>query len=152
MCIRDRVNSGNSFPSGGTLTGSKNCVGGVSYSNNVLLKDKEYDCDKSVYFTTDAIQLSSPSVYGVQGMYSTGGSLANSIWIDADDVYSSQDKTQLGDVEIYKKPNVCTPPCDCGQWENIALSSNANWWNPSSSPTPPTPVSYTHLDVYKRQM
>lgn len=131
------VNSGNNFPSGSI--GAKNCVGGVSYSNNVLLKDKEFDCDKSVYFTTDAIQLTSlPFVYGVQGMYSTGGSLANSIWIDADDVYTSQDKTQLGDVEIYKKPNVCTPPCDCGQWENIALSSNANWWNPSSSPIPPT--------------
>ena len=131
------VNSGNNFPSGSNLTGSKNCVGGVSYSNNILKTTNQYDCDKSVYFTTDAINFT-PDVYGVQGMVSTGGTLANSIWIDADDNTTFQDKTKLGDVEIYKKPNACAPPCQCGQWENIALGNNGVWWNPSSSPTPPT--------------
>ena len=139
-------NTINQFPAGQNIagggscpiTGNRNSVGGVSYSDNVLRKNAQYDCDKSVYFTSDYINVSTANyVYGVQGMNSTGGTISNSIWIDADDNLNYYDKTFLGDVEIYKNPQACNP-CQCGQWENIALGNNGVWWNPSSSPTPPT--------------
>ena len=129
--------SGNNFPSGGWYT-NKNCAGGVSYSDNILNTNNQFGCDKSVYFTSDAINYPSPAVYGIEAYTSSGGIVSNSIWIDQDDLITSHvDKNFQGDVEIYKNPQACNP-CQCGQWENIALGNNGVWWNPSSSPTPPT--------------
>lgn len=128
------VSSGNNFPSGFS---AKNCVGGVSYSNNALRTASTFGCDLSVYFTADAINFS-PDVYGLQGMVSTGGTLTNSIWIDEDDNLSFQDKAKLGDVEIYKNPNACSS-CKCGEWESISLGDNGSWWTNSSAPAAPLP-------------
>jgi len=140
------TNTINQFPAGQNIfgvgscpiVGNRNSVGGISYSDNILQKNAQFDCDKSVYFTADYINvdIGSNTVYGVQGMNSTGGSISNSIWIDADDNLNYYDKTYLGDVEIHKNTN-CSP-CQCGQWENIGLGNTGNWWIPSSSSTPPT--------------
>lgn len=113
---------------------NSNAVGGVSYSNNFLYSKEKYDCDVSVFFTADAIKFPSDTpfspayIYGVQGMQSTGGTLAGSLWIDADDTFNYVDKLQLGDIEIYKKPIDCY--CKCGSWERIQRDQNQNWWTP----------------------
>ena len=134
------INSINNFPAGGWST-NKNSVGGVSYSNNVLQTNNQYGCDKSVYFTSDAINYPAPFVYGVEGYQSTGGTVANSIWIDQDDDIVSiyHDKQNLGDIEIYKKPQVCNP-CSCGNWQNIGLNNNSNWWATTAAGMPPLPA------------
>ncbi|SFB69235.1 hypothetical protein [Kaistella jeonii] len=144
------VNSVNLFPSGQNLGancsgvgGSKNAVGGVSYSDNKLRTNSNYACDDAVYFTADYINVATGSntVYGVQGMNAHGGSsnsISNSIWIDADDNLNYYDKTFLGDVEIYKNPNACSP-CDCGDWASVGLGDNANWWTNTSTPPAPIP-------------
>ena len=82
------------------------------------------------------------SVYGFQGLPSNNAfvndisAFNGALKVDANDIYNVCDKWSLGDIEAF---NInCTPPCNCGQWENIALNQNANWWNPNSSPTPPT--------------
>jgi hypothetical protein len=110
------------FPSGDCAS-NKNCVGGVTYSNSILKKDNNsFSCDTAVWFTSDCIYVGgsfpnpSPAVYGIQGMKSSGGTTANSIWIDADDDLGYYDKNDLGDVEAYKKPLECNP-CSCGRWE-----------------------------------
>jgi hypothetical protein len=113
---------------------NSNAVGGVSYSNNFLFSKEKYSCDVSVFFTSDAIKFPGDNptppgfIYGVQGMKSTGGTLANSLWIDSDDTFNYVDKLQLGDVEIYKKPIDCF--CSCGTWERIQKDQNQNWWTP----------------------
>ncbi len=107
--------SGNTFPSGGS--GHTNSVGGVSYSSNVLLKDKEFACDTTVYFTSDYISTSPKVIYGVVGMKPKVNLFSDGIFIDEDDNTLSYDKMQLGDIEIYKKPLNCNP-CTCGKWES----------------------------------
>lgn len=146
------VNSTNLFPSGALVgatcsspSANKNSVGGVSYSSNVLQKNgSSFACDTTVWFTADYINvaLGSNTVYGIQGMNANGGpgnSLANSIWIDADDNLNFYDKTFLGDVEIYKKP--CAAPCQCGTWNSIGLDRNTKWWiNDATASHAGTPV------------
>ena len=130
------LTSGNSFPAGG-YSANKNSVGGVSYSNNVLQSNNQYLCDASVYFTSDAINFPAPYVYGVEAYTAAGGAVANSIWIDQDDnILNHVDKHNLGDVEIYKKPQVCNP-CNCGSWGSIGLNDNVNWWVNGAAPQPP---------------
>ena len=141
------ANSSNLFPPGQNISqtfscginGNNNAVGGVSYSDNKLRQNAVNACDKSVYFSSDFIYIDTnyPStyVYGVQGMNSTGGNISNSIWIDADDSLAYYDKTCLGDVEIYKNPQICNP-CECGSWGSIGLNDNANWWVNSAAPQP----------------
>ena len=127
--------SGNNFPAG---LGGYNAVGGVSYSNNILNSNNQFGCDTSVYFSTDIMDLT-PDIYGIQALTSAGGTLANSIWIDQDDFDGAQDKSKLGDVEIYKNPQVCNP-CSCGNWQNIGLNNNSNWWATTAAGMPPLPA------------
>ncbi len=142
------INTTNLFPSGQNVALSGTCaivqnynaVGGVSYSDNKLRQNSVIECDKSIYFSSDYLSVGTGNfVYGVQGMTSTGGTISNSIWIDADDNLNWYDKTCLGDVEIYKKPQVCNP-CECGSWGSIGLNDNTNWWVNNVAPQPPTPT------------
>lgn len=133
------VSSGNNFPAG-TYNQQRNCAGGVSYSDNILLTNNEYACDTSVYLTSDAILLQSiAKVYGIEGYSSSGGTNFNAIWIDQDDNITTFDKTFLGDIEIYKNPNVCVS-CNCGDWISIGYNGNDNWWVNSSDGGTPVPT------------
>jgi len=147
------VASGNIFPSGqslsvtcsGSLGGYANAVGGVSYSDNILRRnDQSFGCDTAVYFTADYINVATGSntVYGVQGMNANGGllnSISNSIWIDEDDNLAYYDKIFLGDVEVYKKPDACAAPCQCGRWDSIGYNNNSHWWLNNTAPPPLVP-------------
>lgn len=145
------INSGSWFPSGQWLVNNcyqvnaqANAVGGVSYSNNILRQDSlSFGCDTTVWFTSDYINISNGNpgntVYGLQGMNSTGSTLSSSIWIDADDNLQFYDKVFLGDVEVYKKPNVCTgSSCLCGKFDYINFNNNI-WWQNNAIPSPPLP-------------
>lgn len=117
------------YPAGSGSSGS-NCVGGVSYSNQILQTDKQVKCDTTVWFTSDAIQLNAPApysnIYGIQGMRrgDPSNSLMNSIWIDEDDDLTQQDKYKLGDVEVYKQDLNCSvEPCGCGDWGKVKHDS-----------------------------
>ncbi len=144
------VNTANIFTAGAYLNSTcstpaayKNAVGGVSYSDNVIKKNAEYACDTAVYFSADYINAAGTNiVYGVQALNANGGAagtVANSLWIDADDYLLYYDKTFLGDVEIYKNPFDCTAPCNCNNssWTNIAMGANTSWWAgpPNALPT-----------------
>jgi hypothetical protein len=134
------ANAPNLFPAGiftgitcSTPAASKNSVGGVSYSSNILQKSgTSFACDTTVWFTADYINIGSGNtVYGLQGMNANGGasnSSTNAIWIDADDNLAFYDKTFLGDVEIYKNPASCAPPCECGTWNSIGINRDTKWW------------------------
>ena len=142
------VASGNIFPSGQSLGasclsagGPVNAVGGVSYSNNILKRDNQsFGCDTSVWFTADYINVftGSNTVYGLQGMNANGGTISNSIWIDADDNLNYFDKTFLGDVEVYKTLMACTS-CGCGKFDSIMLGNTLFWKDPQPLPN----LSYT---------
>ncbi|MBC7510686.1 MAG: hypothetical protein H7320_18360, partial [Ferruginibacter sp.] len=117
----------NNFPSGYPLPGQncsdtfshqRNSAGGISYSNNILLKDSlSFKCDTTIWFSSDYIgPFYNNYIYGIQGMRSGGGTVYNSVKIDADDDLNFYDKNNLGDVEVYKKPLECSP-CSCGKWE-----------------------------------
>jgi hypothetical protein len=108
------ISSASLFPSGG-FSSKTNATGGVSYSNNVFKgSSTNYSCDSSVWFTSDALN-SSVTLYGVEGYSAAGGTVPNSILIDYDDS-AIQDKSRLGDIEVYKKPLECNP-CSCGEWQ-----------------------------------
>ena len=148
------IPSGNIFPSGQnlgmscplSLGGYANAVGGVSYSDNILRKNNlSFGCDTAVYFTADYINVAigTNTVYGVQGMNANGGlsnSISNSIWIDEDDILTYYDKIFLGDVEVYKKPDACNAPCECGRWDSIGYNNNSSWWLNNIAPSPPIPT------------
>lgn len=125
------LSSGDIFKAG--ENNGTNAVGGVSYSNNIIQGNSNaLACDTTVWFTADAIVYQHGSllnIYGLQGMNANNGGLSipnpypfvyssdpNSIWIDEDDDLSLMDKRHLGDVEVYKKPLNCAPPCACGSW------------------------------------
>lgn len=118
----------NYFPSGSPISGlncsstlpqQTNCTGGISYSNNILVKDSlSFKCDTTIWFSSDYIgPFYNNYIYGIQGMRSGGGTILNSVKIDADDDLNYYDKNNLGDVEVYKKPLECSS-CTCGKWES----------------------------------
>ncbi len=89
--------------------------GGVDYayaSYNTTTKQLE-NCDGAVWATGDALRFDNSPVnyiYGFQRLPAAGGTAPASVMIDADGVTTSQDKTQIGDVEVYKR---CTPVNAC---------------------------------------
>lgn len=135
--------SGSAFPAGNATNGSKNSVGGVSYSNNILQKGPtDLKCDTTVWFTSDYNILSNALVYGIQGMRSSGGSQSSSILVDEDEninLSNGWDKNYLGDVEVYKKPLDCPGlPCACGTWSGPPTLNG--------DPIPAVPVDF-HVDL-----
>lgn len=62
-----------------------------------------------VIMTGDALQLTSAAaVYGIQITPITGGTVNNSYLVDADANISIQDKTQIGDVDVYSTCDQCS--------------------------------------------
>lgn len=108
------VATGNTFNIGaiGTL---QNAAGGVDYgykgydANN----HKTLNCDSMVWATGDALHLNWPAdqIYGLQGLPATGGGIAQSVLIDLDGILTTQQKTSIGDVDVYKNCAVINP-CD----------------------------------------
>ena len=143
------INSGNLFPTGQEFNGGgaipvhqTNAIGGVSYSNNILYKDSTFTgCDSTIWAVSDllAYPVSNTKIpilpatcyftYGLQGFTSQGiqpyslsnTSYQNSLLIDEDGDYGSQDKYHLGDVEVYKTPLECLK-CSCGKFSNPVLN------------------------------
>jgi len=147
------INSPNTFPAGKNHPPfsifETSCTGGISYSDNVLQgTSNQFSCDTTVAFSSDFIYWSDPppyrNVYGVQFMSTIpGNTRSNSIIIDQDDAITSggnNDKSQLGDIEVYKNPQACSPPCNCGMWDSIDYMQNNNWWVNTNNTMPPLPV------------
>lgn len=120
----------------GKLGAGTNCAGGVSYSNSLFRKNNRFDCDSSVFCTSDALFYSGmvPSQDALHPGYSTYGvaifnalgsnTWSNSIALDLDNETSSADKTYQGDVEVYRLPLNCSP-CGCGQWTSLTLNGSS---------------------------
>ncbi len=62
--------------------------------------DYDFGAGGRAWVTGDALQLSPNSIYGLQGLPASGGSIVNSILIDLNGDIVNQNKTQIGDVEI----------------------------------------------------
>jgi len=109
----------------GNYSFHRNSAGGVDYGYDDFLLNAPPPlpkCDAYVWATGDALVLSGGvGIYGVAGIPSSGNSPApspnaplNSIYIDADGDTSDggADKTQIGDVEIFKCGDCCELSCD----------------------------------------
>lgn len=69
----------------------RDCSGGLDY---------DYGTGNRAWWSTDAMSWPTPSVYGFQGVPPTGGTIANSYWLDYDGSTFEADKTQVGDIAI----------------------------------------------------
>lgn len=87
----------------GVYQSQTNAAGGVDYSCPLDNTPAE------VVATGDALHLNNPdTIYGIQILPDTGGSVANSYLVDADGNVIVVDKTQIGDVDVY---NTCDKGC-----------------------------------------
>ncbi|MCP3914015.1 MAG: hypothetical protein GY711_00485 [bacterium] len=75
----------------GIVNGGTNSSGGVDF---------DYGPGGRVWASADAISLSSPAIYGFQGLPATGGFVSSSILVDYNGNLSVQDKTLIGDIAI----------------------------------------------------
>ncbi len=95
---------------GGFSTIGANAAGGVDYAYGSFDQQKRepVDCDSAVWASGDALKFGSGNyIYGFQRLSGNGGNASNSQMIDADGNTAAGDKTQIGDIEIYKR---CAPP------------------------------------------
>ena len=108
-----------------------NSAGGVDYGYESFTTGLPMICDAMVWATGDALSPShanansaEPWIYGLQGLSSTGGTVNNSYLIDFNNNVISWDKTQIGDVEIFKcfSCNADTTDCDLLSIEYVALN------------------------------
>ena len=84
-----------------------NSAGGVDYGYESFGSGQPQLCDEMVWATGDALSPTHGNppkrwIYGVQGLSSLGGSANNSYLIDFNNNVIAHDKTQIGDVEIFK--------------------------------------------------
>jgi len=89
----------------GTINNGTNSAGGV-----------DYDRAGNVWATGDALQFYPLTVYGLQSLPCTGGTVANSVLVDLNGVYSTSDKTEIGDVEIGCSEKCLAPPRSMTAW------------------------------------
>jgi len=92
--------------------GRVNSAGGVDYTD--CAEDDDCNPGALVVFTSDAIDLNPYNVYGLQISPAIGGNLMNSYFVDLDNDTGSQDKGQLGDVDVVRfcsQPPVGTGAC-----------------------------------------
>lgn len=97
-----------SFPTG------SNSAGGVDYAYRSYNPQtgEIMDCDSAVWASGDALMFSSQLIYGFQRLSAAGGNPSNSVLIDADGNLSQGDKTQIGDIDVFKHCRaVPTDPC-----------------------------------------
>lgn len=113
----------------GTYSVGHNAAGGCDYGYGDVdpVTREPVDCDSTVWASGDALRLFSyppptpaSRVYGWVRMPASGGGPANSIMIDADGDTVQGDKTQIGDLEIYKECPIDQPQDPC---EGIRVSS-----------------------------
>lgn len=90
------------FRIGGIGSGT-NSAGGIDYDCTFV---SSCNAGRRVWASGDALRLDSLSIYGIQGTLDTGGTNLDSYLVDLDGNTSQQQKTGLGDVEIYRP--VCT--------------------------------------------
>jgi hypothetical protein len=74
----------------GTIPPSS-CAGGC---------DADYSTNGRYWSTGDALQFFPNTIYGLQGLPTTGGTTANSVLVDYQGNLLQQDKTQIGDVAL----------------------------------------------------
>ncbi|MCB9865909.1 MAG: LamG domain-containing protein [Phycisphaerales bacterium] len=99
------VPSAFSFKLGDTGPDGTNSAGGV-----------DYDRDGNVWATGDALQFWPLAVYGLQSLPCTGGDVTNSVIVDLNGVYSTSDKTEIGDVEVGCSEKCLAPPRGMTAW------------------------------------
>lgn len=141
----------NKYRHGVIMPDSSNVSGGGDYGYEALTPNGKDDCDSVVWATADAIHFGTPDIiYGLQGTPSTGGTIVNSILIDADGVTNQSDKTQIGDVTSFRTcklqgggGNPCdsirvtfkpVPPDPTGQggqccWNVTVTNQMAGYWS-----------------------
>jgi len=114
----------------GALNNGKNSAGGGDYDS--LTGGRVWNSGDALTFTTNNF------TYGIQGLPTGGGNPANSILIDDDNDITSQDKTQIGDVEIPcprceppPKPQISGPDSTCapGQYCVKMAAGVTYTWN-----------------------
>ncbi|MCP3915845.1 MAG: hypothetical protein GY711_09835 [bacterium] len=75
----------------GSVNSGTNSSGGVDF---------DYGPGGRVWASADAMSVSSPSIYGFQGLPASGGSVPSSFLVDYNGNLSVQDKTLIGDIAI----------------------------------------------------
>lgn len=124
---------GSWWPSGYTFTigsyGGANTAGG-----------NDFDSQGRIYVTGDYLQASPQTIYGIQSLPCTGGTVLNSALRDLNGNYTFADKTEIGDVEIACASPCAKPPSGMTVWfpldetagilaDNIAGSPNGTYTN-----------------------
>jgi len=98
----------------GALAGGLNSAGGVDYDCN---EADACNIGPRVWATGDALQFGPQYIYGVQALPATGGTPADSYLIDFDGITNSSDvKSSIGDVEVYRVCDVCALPVPDATW------------------------------------
>ena len=115
------------------LTGSfpgLNTAGGVDYGYKATQVNEFTFCD-SIAWSTMNYYIKAPNYYyGLQGMNASAGNFnnqgVNDIVIDLDGIYTTQDKFQIGDIEIAKEPCnlVQNYSLSCDDHINVSLDSS----------------------------
>jgi len=72
------------------------------------------------WVSADAIEFGPDYTYGLQGLPAAGGDVTNSIEIDDNNLYASQDKTEVGGVRISCQSHPAQPSELCGlKWNDL---------------------------------
>jgi len=98
----------------GVINNGTNSAGGV-----------DYDRAGNVWATGDALQFWPLTVYGLQSLPCAGGDVTNSVLVDLNGVYSTWDKTEIGDVEIGCSEKCLPPPWAMVAWYPLDENSVA---------------------------
>lgn len=107
-----------------------NAAGGVDYGYGGFNTATQMvtGCDQKVWATGDALRLDIQQIYGLAGIPASGNGPSpdginfaplNSIYIDTDNNITSQDKTRIGDVDIFK----CGCPSEADVCDSISVTS-----------------------------
>lgn len=97
--------SENKYKIGDPRISNTSCAGGVTLGtkNNFGV----LECDSILWVTGNSLRFfigkdSSEQIYGIQGLPLSGGTISNSILVDADGDTRKFSKIQIGDVEVFK--------------------------------------------------
>jgi hypothetical protein len=91
--------------------GGMNSSGGIDIGFNKK-EAKRGNCDSMVWVSGDFYYLNCPAntgqkIYGMQGLSSNGGTIAQSYFIDYDNNTTDNTKLEQGDVEVYRDSTSC---------------------------------------------
>ncbi len=91
-------------------------IGEISFGSDNAAGGVDYDREGNVWATGDALQFYPQTIYGLTSLPCTGGLVTDSVLIDLNGVYSTSDKTDIGDVEIACAEKCITPPRRMTAW------------------------------------